>query len=67
MVKRVVFGDVANENVAKLEDINGRETFILGSLAFAVLALGMWPEPLVDVMEVSLANLLQHITVTKIP
>ncbi len=67
MVKRVVFGDVANENVAKLEDINGRETFILGSLAFAVLALGLWPEPLVDVMEVSLANLLQHITVTKIP
>ncbi len=67
MVKRVVFGDVANENVAKLEDINGRETFILGSLAVAVLALGVWPEPLVDVMEVSLANLLQHITVTKIP
>ncbi len=67
MVKRVVFGDVANENVAKLEDINGRETFILGTLAVAVLALGVWPEPLVDVMEVSLANLLQHITVTKIP
>jgi len=67
MVKRVVFGDVANDNVAQLEDITGREAFILGSLAFAVLALGVWPEPLVDVMEVSLANLLQHITVTKIP
>jgi NADH-quinone oxidoreductase subunit M len=67
MVKRVVFGDVANDNVAKLEDINGRETFILGSLAFAVLALGVWPEPLVSVMEVSLSNLLQHVSLTKIP
>lgn len=67
MVKRVIFGEVANENVAKLEDINGRETFILASLAVSVLALGVWPEPLVDVMEVSLTNLLQHISVSKIP
>ena len=67
MVKRVVFGEIANENVAKLEDINGREAFILTSLAIAVLALGVWPGPLVDVMETSIANLLQHISVPKIP
>ena len=67
MVKRVIFGDVANKNVAKLEDINGRETFILTSLAIAVLVLGVWPDPLIEVMDASVANLLQHISVPKIP
>ena len=66
MVKRVMFGEVANENVEKLEDINGRETFVLASLAIAVLLLGVWPEPLVDVMGASIENLLQHISVSKL-
>jgi NADH-quinone oxidoreductase subunit M len=67
MVKRVVFGPVANDNVAKLEDANGRELFVLGSLAAAVLVLGLWPAPLVEVMDVTLQNLVQQIAVSKIP
>ena len=66
MVKRVIFGAVANDEVQALEDINGRETFVLGSLAVAVLALGLWPAPLVDVMSVTIDNLLQHIAISKL-
>ncbi|MES9936818.1 MAG: NADH-quinone oxidoreductase subunit M [Sedimenticola sp.] len=66
MVKRVVFGKVANRNVAALEDINNREFLVLGSLALAVLVLGVWPAPLVEVMDVSIENLLKHIAVSKL-
>jgi NADH-quinone oxidoreductase subunit M len=66
MVKRVMFGPVANENVEKLEDLNRRELFVLGSLAVAVLILGLWPAPLVEVMSASIENLLQHISASKL-
>ena len=66
MVKRVVFGDVANDKVAALTDINGREALVLGSLAIAVLALGLWPGPLVEVMDASITNLVKHIAVSKL-
>ena len=67
MVKRVVFGDVRSEGVASLKDANAREIFILGSLAVAVLILGVWPAPLVEVMDASVENLLRHIAVSKLP
>jgi len=67
MIKRVVFGPVANDGVAALEDISKREFIILGSLAVAVLVLGLWPAPLVEVMDSSIENLLKHIAVSKIP
>jgi NADH-quinone oxidoreductase subunit M len=66
MVKRVVFGEVANDNVAALKDLSNREFFILGAMAVAVLALGLWPAPLVEVMDASIANLLKHIAVSKL-
>ena len=66
MIKRVVFGDVGNEQVAKLEDINGREALVLGALAVAVLALGLWPRPLIELMDASVENLLRHIAVSKL-
>jgi NADH-quinone oxidoreductase subunit M len=66
MVKRVLFGDVANDKVAALSDINNREFFILGTLALAVLVLGVWPAPLLDVMHVSVDHLVQQITQSKL-
>ena len=65
MVKRVVFGAVANERVAALQDINGREFFVLGVLAIFVLGLGVWPAPLVDVMSVTVENLVAHVVQPK--
>ena len=61
LVKRVIFGEVANNDVANLEDINAREAFVLGTLAVAVLLVGLWPAPLVDLMHASVDSLLQHI------
>lgn len=66
MVKRVLFGEVANDNVAQLEDINRREFFFLAVLAVAVIALGLWPAPLLDVMRVSIENLVHHAMLTKL-
>ena len=67
MVKRVVFGDVANDNVQALEDINAREFVILATLAGAVLLFGLWPAPLIEVMHASVDNLLAHVSVSKLP
>ena len=66
LVKRVVFGEVANDGVASLKDVNGREALVLGALACAVLALGVWPKPLTDVMEPTLRHLLQLMSVSKL-
>jgi NADH-quinone oxidoreductase subunit M len=66
MVKRVIFGDIANDEVRALTDINKREFLFLALLAIAVLTLGLWPDPLVNVMHPTIDNLLQHISVSKI-
>jgi NADH-quinone oxidoreductase subunit M len=66
LVKRVIFGDVANRNVKQLTDINAREALVLGILAVAVLLVGLWPQPLVDLMQASVADLLEHIVKPKV-
>jgi len=66
MVKRVILGPVANDQVAELKDVGGRELFMLGSLAAVVLVLGIWPAPLVEVMEVTIQNLVQQVAVSKL-
>ncbi|MEM9304447.1 MAG: NADH-quinone oxidoreductase subunit M [Pseudomonadota bacterium] len=66
LVKRVIFGEVANENVAKLQDVNAREALVLGSLAVAVIGVGVWPQPLTEVMHASVDQLLAHVMQSKI-
>jgi len=66
LVKRVIFGPVVNHHVENLQDINGREAFVLGTLAVAVLFFGLWPQPLVDMLQVSVDHLLQHIVQSKV-
>lgn len=66
MVKRVFFGPVTNKNVEKLEDLNRREFAIMAILAVAVIGLGVYPGPLIDVMQVSVENLLIQATTTKL-
>jgi NADH-quinone oxidoreductase subunit M len=67
MVKRVIFGAVVHDSVRGMKDIGARESVILGVLAIAVLGLGVWPDPLVEVMHASIDNLIQHVTVSKLP
>jgi len=66
LVKRVIFGAVANEGVAGLGDVDAREFTVLIVLALAVLAVGVWPKPLVDVMSESVQNLLHHMLQSKL-
>jgi NADH-quinone oxidoreductase subunit M len=66
MVKRVYFGDVANDDVRTLTDINSREFLMLALLAAAVLWMGIYPKPFTDVMQVSVTELLKHVAVSKL-
>jgi NADH-quinone oxidoreductase subunit M len=67
MYKRVVFGEVANKHVAELNDVNGREFLILLLLAAAVMWMGLYPKPFTDLMDASVAQLLQHVSQSKLP
>jgi NADH-quinone oxidoreductase subunit M len=65
MYKRVVFGPIANDHVKVLQDLNGREWAVLVLLALAVLAMGVWPLPVVDLMHASVNDLLRHVATPK--
>ena len=66
LVKRVVFGPVTSPRVAALEDLNRREFIVLGSLAAAVLLIGVWPAPLLKVMQPTVHHLLTQAVATKL-
>jgi NADH-quinone oxidoreductase subunit M len=66
LIKRVIFGPVANDHVAALQDLDGREFLILGILAVAVLLVGVWPAPLLDTMRETTLHLAQQLLVSKI-
>jgi NADH-quinone oxidoreductase subunit M len=66
MIKRVVYGEVANENVAELNDLNRREYLVLGVLAASVLFVGLYPAPLVDMMNASIDQLIDRIGLSKL-
>jgi NADH-quinone oxidoreductase subunit M len=67
MFKRVYLGPVGNSNVKALLDINAREFLVLGLLAFMVLYMGIYPKPFTDVMDASVAELLRHVALSKLP
>jgi NADH-quinone oxidoreductase subunit M len=66
LVKRVVWGEVANDGVASLKDLNAREFIVLATLAIAVLALGVWPAPLLDVMRPTIEQLVGQLMASKL-
>jgi NADH-quinone oxidoreductase subunit M len=66
LIKRVIFGEVANAKVAALKDLNRREFLVLGVLAAAVLLVGVWPAPLLDVMRASTQHLAEQLLFSKV-
>ena len=67
MVKRVIYGEVANNKVQALEDLNTHEFVVLGILAVAVLLVGLWPAPLVDMMSTTVEQLVELASRSKLP
>src|SRR6185295_3735510 len=67
MVKRVYFGEVANDHVKALADLDVRELAVLSMLAIAVLWMGVYPKPITDVMNVSVGELIKHVAQPKLP
>ena len=66
MYKRVYFGDVVNDDVRGLTDLNAREFLVMAVLAVAVLWMGLYPKPFTDVMHVSVTELLKHVATSKL-
>jgi NADH-quinone oxidoreductase subunit M len=66
LVKRVVFGPVTSPRVAALRDVNAREFVVLGALAVAVLAVGVWPAPLLKVMQPTIQHLVTQAVASKL-
>ena len=66
MVKRVVYGKVVSDDVATLQDVNNREILMLSILAAMVLIVGIWPNPILDVMHATIDNLLQQTAISKL-
>jgi NADH-quinone oxidoreductase subunit M len=66
LVKRVIFGAIANDHVRELKDLNGREFLVLSLLAVAVLTVGVWPAPLLDVMRATTQHLSEQLLMSKI-
>ena len=66
MYKRVIFGAVANSHVAELTDISSREKLVFAILALTVLGMGLYPLPLVEIMHVSVSDLLVHLARSKL-
>ena len=66
LYKRIFFGEVGNAHVATMKDIGARETLVLGVFAVGVLALGVYPKPLTDLMEPSIAQLAMQLANSKL-
>jgi NADH-quinone oxidoreductase subunit M len=65
MVKRVVFGPVKNSALNQMAPLKGSEFWALTILAIAVLVLGLWPQPLVEMTEASVSGLLEQMTLAR--
>ncbi len=66
MYKRVYFGEITNEHVRGLTDLNAREFGIMAVLAIATLWMGVYPKPFTDVMHTSVTELLKHVAASKL-
>jgi len=66
LVKRVVFGPLTSPRVAALKDLNGREFLVLAALAAAVLLVGVWPAPLLKVLQPTIHHLVAQAIATKL-
>ena len=63
LYRRVVFGKLVKDSLAKVTDMNAREWAVFGPLVVLTLWMGIYPAPFLDVIHVSVENLVKHIDV----
>ena len=57
---RVIFGKIINSDIKKMEDLNKPEIYIMISLAFLIMLFGIYPEPLLNTINVTISNLIEN-------
>jgi NADH-quinone oxidoreductase subunit M len=60
LYRRVIFGRLEKEDLKRILDLSPREIAVFAPLAAVVLWIGIYPEPFLDAIHASVANLLQH-------
>ena len=60
LTKRVIFGNVNNEQIKNLKDVNSLEKLMLTTLAILVIFFGFYPAPLMDTINISVDNLINN-------
>jgi NADH-quinone oxidoreductase subunit M len=60
LYRRVIFGKLTKESLAEIMDLSPREVVIFAPLIILVFWMGIYPTPFLDVMHVSVANLIDH-------
>ena len=60
LAKRVIFGEIKNEEMKKLQDLKPIELVILMPLVLATLIFGFYPEPILDTINVSVDSIIEN-------
>ena len=58
LYKRIIFGEIVNENLKSMLDLKRFEILILFSLVIPIIFFGFYPEPLMNSIEASVENVL---------
>ena len=60
LYRRVILGRLEKEHLKSILDLNAREVLVFAPLVAVTIWMGVWPAPFLDVMEVSVANLVEQ-------
>ncbi len=60
LYRRVILGRLEKEHLKSILDLNAREVLVFAPLVVVTVWMGVWPAPFLDVMEVSVANLVEQ-------
>jgi NADH-quinone oxidoreductase subunit M len=66
MFQRVVFGKLTNTENEKLHDLSMREKIILAPLIALIFWIGIYPKPLLEILEPSIREIQQNVQSAKI-
>jgi len=60
LYKRVIFGKIVSSKIKGMTDLHKTEIYIFSSLVFLTIFFGIYPEPLLDTIDISVTNLIDN-------